>query len=58
MKLRLTSKSVCPNKRSPEPLQERPKGLLANANGRVGLAHAGWSNKDQILALIDKAKIQ
>ena len=24
----------------------------------VGLAHAGWSNKDQILALIDKAKIQ
>jgi hypothetical protein len=49
---------VCPNKRSPEPLQERPKGLLANANGRMGLAHAGWSNKDQILALIDKAKIQ
>src|SRR5690606_26598024 len=33
-------------------------GLLSNANGQVGFAHAGWSDKNQVLALIDKTEVQ
>src|SRR3546814_19828276 len=32
--------------------------LLANPNGQVGFAHAGWTNEDHILTMVDEPEVQ
>src|SRR3546814_19688888 len=32
--------------------------ILAKPNGQVGFAHAGWTNEDHILTMVDEPEVQ